>query len=239
MHNYTFRPVEVASIVSTELGVTIDPDFEPVLLFDTNIKALEGQPPVENYWYFGDFVISGYDQFLSSAYIQNTETLAGDVDTLNINAPGGNTSNKNVFHKVVWNQVASWQNITGHFYGYKLNRARGWVAQTPNYSLSTGWSLASGVYTHSSGTNELGISGAWLLGSPSLRMTIIFTGVTSGSLSVELDSSGPIGTITANGTYTFSFTPDALDSAINLIPTSNFNGSFSASSLIIEKYDYI
>ena len=239
MHNYTFRPVEVASIVSTELGVTIDPDFEPVLLFSTDISDLAGQPPVENYWYFGDFVIAGYDQFLSRASIQNTVTLAGDVDTLNINASGGLSTNKNVFRGVLWNQVASWENISGHFYGYKLNRASGWVAQTPNYSLSLGWSLASGVYTHSSGTNELGISGAWLLGSPSLRMTITFTGITAGSLSVELDSSGPIGTITANGTYTFSFTPDALDSAINLIPTSSFNGSFSASSVIIEKYDYI
>ena len=46
MHNYTFRPVEVASIVSAELGVTIDPDFEPVLLFSTDISNLEWQPPV-------------------------------------------------------------------------------------------------------------------------------------------------------------------------------------------------
>ena len=64
MHNYTFRPVEVASIVSTELGVTIDPDFEPVLLFSTDISDLAGQQPVKNYWYFGDFVIAGYDHFL-------------------------------------------------------------------------------------------------------------------------------------------------------------------------------
>jgi hypothetical protein len=239
MHNYTFHPVEVARIVSAELGVTIDPDFEPVLLFSNNISDLEWQPPVKNYWYFGDFVIAGYDQFLSSASIYNLGTPEGDLETLSINAPGGLNTNKNVFRGVLWNLVGSWQNITGYFYGYKLNRARGWVAQTPNYSLSTGWSLASGVYTHSSGTNELGISGAWLLGSPSLRMTITFTGITAGSLSVELDSSGPIGTITANGTYTFSFTPDALDSAINLIPTSNFNGSFAESSVIIEKYDYI
>lgn len=239
MHRYTHRPIEVARFVGEENGVTIDADFEPVLLFSSYISGLVGQQPLENYWYFGDFVIVGVDQFLGSVQIQNTGTTGGDYNTFKIDYPGGGVAQKSVYRGVLWNTVASWNDVSGYFYGYKLNRARGWVAQTPNYSLSTGWSLASGVYTHSSGTNELGISGAWLLGSPSLRMTITFTGITAGSLSVELDSSGPIGTIDADGTRTFSFTPDALDSAINLIPTSNFNGSFAESSVIIEKYDYI
>ena len=239
MHNYTFRPVEVASIVSTELGVTIDPDFEPVLLFSTDISDLAGHPPFENYWYFGDFVIAGYDQFLSSASIQNTGMLAGDLDTLSINAPGDLKTNKNVFRGVLWNQVGSWQNITGYFYGYKLNRARGWVAQTPNYSLSSGWSVASGIYSHSSGTTELAISGAWLSGNPTLRLKITFNGITSGSLNIELDNSGLISTIDANGTYQFSFSPDGLDSALYFIPTNDFNGSFDSAILTIEKYTFI
>lgn len=239
MHNYTFRPVEVARIVGAELGVTIDPDFEPVLLFSTDISDLEWQPPVENYWYFGDFVIAGYDQFLSSASIQNTGMLAGDLDTLSINAPGDLKTNKNVFRGVLWNQVGSWQNITGYFYGYKLNRARGWVAQTPNYSLSSGWSVASGIYSHSSGTTELAISGAWLSGNPTLRLKITFNGITSGSLNIELDNSGLISTIDANGTYQFSFSPDGLDSALYFIPTNDFNGSFDSAILTIEKYTFI
>lgn len=233
-----FIAAEVIPLIQRENGATIA-SWEVCYLLNNELAAMAGAPLDRGVFYYGDVVIQGIDPFLGFVSFQNSAALAGDVNTLYTNNISGSTTPQNIFRNVLWNQVANWSDVHGHFYGYKLNRARGWVAQTPNYSLSTGWSLASGVYTHSSGTNELGISGAWLLGSPSLRMTITFTGITAGSLSVELDSSGPIGTIDADGTRTFSFTPDALDSAINLIPTSNFNGSFAESSVIIEKYDYI
>ena len=232
-----FIASEVIPIIQRENGITIE-SWEVCYLLNDELAAMAGAQLDRGVLYYGDLVIHGIDLFIGLLSLQNAGSLAGNVDTVYVNSSGATTP-QNIFRNVLWNSVANWSDVHGHFYGYKLNRARGWVAQTPNYSLSTGWSLASGVYTHSSGTNELGISGAWLLGSPSLRMTITFTGITAGSLSVELDSSGPIGTIDADGTRTFSFTPDALDSAINLIPTSNFNGSFAESSVIIEKYDYI
>ena len=238
MHNYTFRPVEVARIVGAELGVTIDPDFEPVLLFSNNISDLEGQPPLKNYWYFGDFVIAGYDQFLSSASIQNTGTLAGYVDTLNINAPGGLSTNKNVFRGVLWNQVASWQNITGHFYGYKLNRARGWVEQVANLTPGAGWTNAGTSYTHVSGTTEQIYLGAWTVSS-TLRVTITFSGITTGNVRLQMDNSGTFATITANGTYTFEVTTNGSDGALFIVPSNTFNGTYDNATFIVEKLDYI
>lgn len=233
-----FIASEVIPIIQRENGATIE-SWEVCYLLNDELAAMAGAPLDRGVFYYGDVVLQGMKPFMGFVSLQNAGTLSGDNDTLYTNNSIESITPKNIFRNVLWNSVANWSDVHGHFYGIKFNRARGWVAQTPNYSLSTGWSLASGVYTHSSGTNELGISGAWLLGSPSLRMTITFTGITAGSLSVELDSSGPIGTIDADGTRTFSFTPDALDSAINLIPTSNFNGSFAESSVIIEKYDYI
>lgn len=239
MNRYTFRPIDIAPILSAENSITIQEDIEPVLLFNTDISALEGQPPLDNYWYFGDFVVCGYDEFLSNVLVQNTTTLLGDVNTLYLNGVGGTTSKQSVYRGVLWNQVASWQGISGYFYGYKLNRARRWVAQTPNYSLSSGWSVADGIYSHSSGTTELAINGAWISGNPTLRLRITFTGITSGSLNVELDNSGLISTIDANGTYQFSFYPDGLDSALYFIPTTDFNGYFDSATLTIEKYTFI
>lgn len=233
-----FIASEVIPIIQRENGATIE-SWEVCYLLNDELAAMAGAPLDRGVFYYGDVIIHSLNEFVARTLFQNGGAINGNTDTMQIDAALGQTAPSNIFKNVLFNSIAQWDDIHGHFYGIKLNRARGWVAQTPNYSLSTGWSLASGVYTHSSGTNELGISGAWLLGSPSLRMTITFTGITAGSLSVELDSSGPIGTIDADGTRTFSFTPDALDSAINLIPTSNFNGSFAESSVIIEKYDYI
>lgn len=233
-----FIVAEVIQLIQRENGVTIE-SWEVCYLLNNELAAMAGAPLDHGVFYYGDVIIHSLNEFVAKALFQNAGAINGNTDTMQIDATLGQTAPSNIFKNVLFKSIAQWDDIHGHFYGIKLNRARGWVAQTPNYSLSTGWSLASGVYTHSSGTNELGISGAWLLGSPSLRMTITFTGITAGSLSVELDSSGPIGTIDADGTRTFSFTPDALDSAINLIPTSNFNGSFAESSVIIEKYDYI
>ena len=125
------------------------------------------------------------------------------------------------------------------FYGYRFERERGYVDQEKNLTPGAGWSLASGTYSHTSGTTELSVSGAFLSGTPQLRLTITFTGITAGSVVLSLDNSGNFATITEDGTYTYEITPDGLDSAIYLTPTNTFNGSFAASSLIIEKYDYI
>lgn len=135
---------------------------------------------------------------------------------------------------MLWNKIADWNFLSGHFYGYKFTRQREYVVQSKTMQTAVGWSNVGTVYTHSSGTLELAASGAWAVSSQ-LRITITVTGMTSGQLTLEFDS-GTVGTITSNGTYTYTFNTGALDSALYLTPTGIFDGSIDTDTLIIEKY---
>ena len=190
----------------------------------------------QNFVLFGTLCINGYDP--TNCFI---EFQGANKTTLNI-VPGANLSpvnNGNLHHNLIIDAITTLSDCHTTFWGYLFERQQGWVVQSPNITLGTGWALASGTYSHTSGTTELSVSGAFLFGTPQLRLTITFTGITAGSVLLSLDNSGNFATITADGTYTYDITPDGLDSAIYLAPTNTFNGSFAASSLIIEKYDYI
>lgn len=237
MNGYLERPDQIALLIEQETGHPVG-SWQLSYLLNDEIAVMAGVSATGNEWYYGDFVIVSRDEFLASLLIQNEGSIAGDLDTLTINQIGGlSMTNGAIFKQVMWNQVASWDAIKGHFYGWKFSRARGYVVQSKTLSSAVGWTNVGTVYTHSSGVLPIAISGAWAASSE-LRISITVTGITAGTLTLEFDS-GVVGTITENGTYTFTYTTNGLDSALYLTPTGSFTGSFDNANLIIEKIDFL
>ena len=238
MNGYLERPDQIAILIEQENGHPVG-SWELAHLLNDELAALSGQALDQSLWYYGDFVIVSRDEFLSSVLVQNVGSIVGDSDTLTINQIGGlSTANGAIFKQIMWNQVAAWDAVNGHFYGWKFNRARGYVTQSFTLTDGAGWSLSSGVYTHVSGTTEQIYLGAWTLNSL-IRVTVTFTGITQGSVSLQMDTSGNFGTITEDGTYTFEVQTNGTDGALFFVPTNDFNGSYAESSVIIQKYTYL
>lgn len=225
---------EARRLVETETGISFQRGALVHYCHDELVAA--GSFIGQYFVLFGTLCINGYDP--TNCFI---DFQCANKTTLSI-APALNLSpvnNGNLHHNIIVDGISTLSDCHTTFWGYLFERQKEWIAQSPIITLGTGWSLASGTYSHTSGTTELSVSGAFLSGTPQLRLTITFTGITAGSVVLSIDNSGNFGTITEDGTYTYEITPDGLDSAIYLTPTNTFNGSFAASSLIIEKYDYI
>lgn len=228
------NPEELAVLITQQTGKKVS-GWAPCHLLNDELVALSAVGPNADEWYFGDFVIHSTESYLPSAIARNIGALVGDVDTLAVsNNLGQPIVNSSIHRGVLWNKIADWNFLSGHFYGYKFTRQREYVVQSKTMQTAVGWSNVGTVYTHSSGTLELAASGAWAVSSQ-LRITITVTGMTSGQLTIEFDS-GTVGTITSNGTYTYTFNTGALDSALYLTPTGIFDGSIDTDTLIIEKY---
>lgn len=232
-----FIASEVIPIIQRENGITIE-SWEVCYLLNDELAALAGAPLDRGVFYYGDVVIQGIDPFLGFVSFQNSAALAGDVNTLYTNNLSGSTTPQNIFRNVPWNQVANWSDVHGHFYGIKFNRARGWVEQVANLTPGAGWTNAGTSYTHVSGTTEQIYLGAWTVSS-TLRVTITFSGITTGNVRLQMDNSGTFATITANGTYTFEVTTNGSDGALFIVPSNTFNGTYDNATFIVEKLDYI
>ena len=232
-----FIASEVIPIIQRENGITIE-SWEVCYLLNDELAALAVAPLDRGVFYYGDVVIQGIDPFLGFVSFQNSAALAGDVNTLYTNNLSGSTTPQNIFRNVLWNQVANWSDVHGHFYGIKFNRARGWVEQVANLTPGAGWTNAGTSYTHVSGTTEQIYLGAWTVSS-TLRVTITFSGITTGNVRLQMDNSGTFATITANGTYTFEVTTNGSDGALFIVPSNTFNGTYDNATFIVEKLDYI
>ena len=232
-----FIASEVIPIIQRENGITIE-SWEVCYLLNDELAALAGAPLDRGVFYYGDVVLQGMEPFKGFVSLQNAGTLSGDNDTLYTNNSIESITPKNIFRNVLWNSVANWLDVHGHFYGIKFNRARGWVEQVANLTPGAGWTNAGTSYTHVSGTTEQIYLGAWTVSS-TLRVTITFTGITTGSVALQMDNSGTFATITANGTYTFEVTTNGSDGALFIVPSNTFNGTYDNATFIVEKLDYI
>lgn len=232
-----FIAAEVIPLIQRENGITIE-SWEVCYLLNDELAAMASAPLDRGVFYYGDVVIQGIDTFFGFVSFQNSAALAGDVNTLYTNNISGSTTPQNIFRNVLWNQVANWSDVHGHFYGIKFNRARGWVEQVANLTPGAGWTNAGTSYTHVSGTTEQIYLGAWTVSS-TLRVTITFSGITTGNVRLQMDNSGTFATITANGTYTFEVTTNGSDGALFIVPSNTFNGTYDNATFIVEKLDYI
>lgn len=232
-----FIASEVIPIIQRENGATIE-SWEVCYLLNDELAAMAGAPLDRGVFYYGDVVLQGMEPFKGFVSLQNAGTLSGDNDTLYTNNISGSTTPQNIFRNVLWNQVANWSDVHGHFYGIKFNRARGWVEQVANLTPGAGWTNAGTSYKHVSGTTEQIYLGAWTVSS-TLRVTITFSGITTGNVRLQMDNSGTFATITANGTYTFEVTTNGSDGALFIVPSNTFNGTYDNATFIVEKLDYI
>ena len=232
-----FIASEVIPIIQRENGATIE-SLEVCYLLNDELAAMAGAPLDRGVFYYGDVVLQGMEPFKGFVSLQNAGTLSGDNDTLYTNNISGSTTPQNIFRNVLWNQVANWSDVHGHFYGIKFNRARGWVEQVANLTPGAGWTNAGTSYKHVSGTTEQIYLGAWTVSS-TLRVTITFSGITTGNVRLQMDNSGTFATITANGTYTFEVTTNGSDGALFIVPSNTFNGTYDNATFIVEKLDYI
>jgi hypothetical protein len=235
MNGYLERPDQIKLLVENETGYQIE-SWELAHLLMDDLNAFS--QPVINAWYYGTFVIQSLDPNGTFVTI-GVNLLGGAQDTFVIQTGGNgpNVADSAKHDNVMWSYITEIFGASMHFYGWKFNRARGYVAQSKSITPALGWMNVGTVYTHTSGVLELSASGAWAASSD-LRITITVSGMTAGTLTLEFYS-GVVGTITENGTYTFSYTTDGLDSALYMTPTGTFNGSVDTDNLIIKKLDYI
>lgn len=235
MNGYLERPDQIKLLVENETGYQIE-SWELAHLLMDDLNAFS--QPVINAWYYGTFVVQSLD--LNGTFVTigvNRSDLNKETFVIESGGAGPNAANSSKYDNVMWSYISFISGANMHFYGWKFNRARGYLAQSKTITPAIGWTNVGTVYTHSSGVLPLSASGSWAASSD-LRITITVTGVTDGTLTLEFDS-GVVGTITENGTYTFAYTTNGLDSALYLTPTASFNGSVDTSNLIIEKLDYI
>ena len=232
-----FIASEVIPIIQRENGATIE-SWEVCYLLNDELAALAGAPLDRGVFYYGDVVLQGMEPLMGFVSLKNAGTLSGDNDTLYTNNNSGSTTPQNIFRNVLWNQVTNWSDVLGHFYGIKFNRARGWVEQVANLTPGAGWTNAGTSYKHVSGTTEQIYLGAWTVSS-TLRVTITFSGITTGNVRLQMDNSGTFATITANGTYTFEVTTNGSDGALFIVPSNTFNGTYDNATFKVEKLTYI
>lgn len=235
MNGYLERPDQIKLLVENETGYQIE-SWELAHLLMDDLNAFS--QPVLASFYYGTFVIQSLDHNVTFVTIGvNRSDL--NQDTLVIESGGAepNAANSSKYDNVMWSYISFISGANMHFYGWKFNRARGYVEQSKTITPALGWTNVGTVYTHSSGVLALSASGAWAASSD-LQITITVSGMTAGTLTLEFDS-GVVGTITENGTYTFTCSTNGLDSALYLTPTGTFNGSVDTDNLIIQKLDYI
>jgi len=236
MNGYLERPDQIKLLVENETGYQIE-SWELAHLLMDDLLAVPPQPEV-NAWYYGTFVVQSLDANGTFVTIGlNRSTPDQETFVIQTGGNGPNVADSAKHDNVMWSYITEIFGASMHFYGWKFNRARGYVAQSKSITPALGWMNVGTVYTHTSGVLELSASGAWAASSD-LRITITVSGMTAGTLTLEFDS-GVVGTITENGTYTFSYTTDGLDSALYMTPTGTFNGSVDTDNLIIKKLDYI
>ena len=149
-----------------------------------------------------------------------------------------NVNNGNIFNNVLIDSVPTIDSCTITFYGYRFNRETRYVEQVANLTPGAGWTNAGTSYTHVSGTQEQIYLGAWTVSS-TLRVTITFTGITTGNVRLQMDSSGTFATITANGTYTFEVTTNGSDGALFIVPSNTFDGTYDNATFKVEKLTFI
>lgn len=234
-HNVTKE--DARKLIQAETGLAY-PFDEIVVVHPNDFYALVSVANPASV-YYGDIVVQSYLPFATSVTLQLTKSGLNKT-TLEIQAILEQNPKGSVIHNVMWDSVQDLQTCNIHFYGWKFTRARGYVVQSYTLTPGAGWTESGGDYTHTvgSGTTEQIYLGAWALNSL-IRVTVTFTGITQGSLSLEMDTSGTFGTISEDGTYTFVVQTTGTDGALFFVPTTDFDGTYNENSVIIEKETYI
>ena len=235
MHRHNVTKEDARKLVQAETGIAF-PFDEIVVIHPGDFYDMIGGVN-EGIVYYGDIVVQSYLPFATSATLQLIKSGLNKT-TLEIPATLEQNPTGSVIPNVMWDIVQDWQSCNIHFYGWKFTRALGYVVQSYTLTPGAGWKENSGSYTHDSGTTEQIYLGAWALNSK-IRVTVTFTGITQGSLSLEMDASGTFGTISEDGTYTFEVQTTNADGALFFVPTSDFDGTYNENSVIIEKETYI
>lgn len=238
MHQAIITKQDALALVQNETNMSF-PTNEIVYLTNealTEFKNTGNINPVSVY--FGTLVIQSFDVNNSVVDFQNLTNKLGAEQSLYIFPNVGLSPVKNVFNNVLFDYIQEYSGFSCHFYGWRFTRGLGWVEQSPTVTPGAGWSLADGVYTHTSGTTEQIYLGPWTVSSK-IRVTVTFTGITAGSLDLQMDVSGVFGTISADGTYSFEVETDSSDGALFFVPTNDFDGSYDTTTLKIEKYTYV
>ena len=122
MHNHTFRLQDIAPIIEQKTGKTIADgnadgryDAEVVILHNDDIVEIKDNGVPANTVYFGDFVIEGYEP-TNGAII----TQVNGVTSLFISAGDEVRPIGNLQPCVMFDNVNTYTNLTGHFYGWKI-----------------------------------------------------------------------------------------------------------------------
>ena len=241
MNGYLERPAEIAKLIEAENNIR-NSGWELCHLNNADInEQIYDRPQSEvGVFYYGDVVIEGVKKSSCLLVLLNECAVSGDFITLNIDGSSGLLPVGNISKCILWSTHAGLSDISCHFYGWKFFRSRGYSVQEFTLLDNDGWTLSDGVWSHTpgSGTLEQDYIGTWAVNSK-LRITLTLTGITQGTLTVAMDSTGTLGVISSNGTYTYQVQTSPSDGILFLIPSNNFNGSYRADSVIIEKETYI
>lgn len=224
---------EARRLVETETGISFQRGALVHYCHDELVAA--GSIIGQYFVLFGTLCINGYDP--TNCFI---EFQGANKTTLSI-APALNLSpvnNGNLHHNIIVDAISTLSDCHTTFWGYLFERQKRWIAQSPIITPGAGWTNAGTSYTHVSGTTEQIYLGAWTVSS-TLRVTITFSGITTGNVRLQMDNSGTFATITANGTYTFEVTTNGSDGALFIVPSNTFNGTYDNATFIVEKLDYI
>lgn len=225
---------EAKLLISKELGRTIVGDGEIVLLHSDDLAAIKAGDPDIHAMYFGHFQ-HGSSNAISVANSKESyiESLGGDLTTHATEVFSPPAVSKNV----MWNVLTSVDTTDGiiMFYGYKFTLKTAWDVKTlGSFANGAGWAIADDINVHSSGTTEANYGFAFA--AKYYRLTIDFTGVTTGSCSIETDAV-TIGSITADGVQVFEFTADGADTNLFLIPTTDFDGGYNTATIKLEEFN--
>ena len=238
MHNAIITKEDARLILQAQTGRSF-PTAELVTLHTDDLVDMIGVYR-EEYAYFGDLVVQSYLPFGSSVILQNVKATSANKDTFTIASGTGVDPKGSINKNVIFDSVGSFDFTEANFYGWKFTLAQDFVGQSYTLTDGANWNLTGGLWTHTPGaTTEQIYLGAWTVSSL-LRVTITVQGRTAGSLQMEMDSSGNFGSaIQTDGTYTFTVNTTALDGALFLVPSSDFDGAYDPDSVIIEKLQYI
>ena len=241
MNGYLERPAEIAKLIELENNIRISGwELSYLTNAEVNEQLFDRSQSEVGAFYYGDVVIQGANKSNCLLLLLNECAASGDFITLLIDGAIGLTPSGNISRCVLWSTNAGLSDISCHFYGWKFFRSKAYVVQDFILIDNNGWTLSNGVWSHTpgGGTLEQDYTGTWAVDSK-IRITVTFTGITQGTLTVEMDSSGTIGVISQNGTYTFEVQTTPSDGILFFTPSNNFNGSYRADSVIIEKETYI
>ena len=209
---------------------------EPCILLNDDLIAMSNFLSSPDSVYYGNFVLQSYSQSdcIVTAYLN--KSLSPGESQIYIQPQDGLYPKGSIIKNVLFDCIGSYSDAYSHFYGYRVMRNMVYAPLT-NYGFTNGngWQLSSGTYTHQPGFSvEQTISSPEINNYTSIKLTITLTGINAGTLEIRGSLTGGI-IISEDGTYTYELSPQPGEYAIYFYPSTDFDGSYNVSSLIIQK----